>query len=382
MNASKKRLGEDSLVICAMSGDFVQRGEPAMYSKYARAKAACLCGTDIVVELPLPWSLSSAEGFARGSVELLGAMGISHLSFGSECGNVEVLAQLADVLLDNNIYEEIKIIQRENASLSYAAARQKAVETQMGERAELLANPNNILGVEYIKAIKKLDLDIKPVTVQRIGNDHDCAGQVGPKSASEIRNILRAGGDIKGLVPDEAQEVYAEEARLGREQSRSDIMELTLMSRLRMLSREEFNSAPDAGDGLGDRIYSAVREASSMDELYEIAKTKRFALSRIRRTIMCAALGVKNGMSEEKVPYARVLAANPRGCAYLRSISEKTSIPVITKPAHVKALSSDCTDVFALGAKAHDLYVLSYGQKKDRKGSEDWRTGPFIVKNL
>ena len=348
-----------------------------MYSKYARAKAACLCGADIVVELPLPWSLSSAEGFARGSVELLGAMGISHLSFGSECGNVEVLAQLADVLLDSNIYEEIKTIQRGNTALSYAAARQKAVETQMGERAELLANPNNILGVEYIKAIKKLDLDIKPVTVQRIGNDHDCAGQAGPKSASEIRNILRAGGDIKGLVPDEAQEVYAEEARLGREQSRSDIMELTLMSRLRMLSREEFNSAPDAGDGLGDRIYSAVREASSMDELYEIAKTKRYAYARLRRMVLHAWLDIRPDELPALPPYIRVLAVGAQGRGLLRQMKETARLPVVIRPAGAEKLDGAAARLFRMEARCTDLYTLAW--PVPAAPGMEYRKGPVVL---
>ena len=144
---SRQALGGDCPVVCVMSGDFVQRGEPAIYSKFARAEAACRCGADLVVELPLPWSLSSAEGFARGAVYLLSKLGATHLSFGSEAGELEPLETIAQTLLDPAVNGEIRQVLSSDASLSYAVARQKALETRLGELSAQLELPNNILAV-------------------------------------------------------------------------------------------------------------------------------------------------------------------------------------------------------------------------------------------
>ena len=183
INESRRRLGEDSVTVCVMSGDFVQRGEAALYSKFARAEAACRCGADLVLELPLPWSVSSAEGFAEGAVSVLAAAGCTHLSFGSECGELEPLAALAREILNPATAGKIKDCLSADASLSYAMARQRVLSEALGETGELLSGPNNILAVEYLKAIYKHAYPIIPMTVKRIGSGHDKAGESGPKSA-------------------------------------------------------------------------------------------------------------------------------------------------------------------------------------------------------
>ena len=381
LDSTKQQFSENAPVVAVMSGDFVQRGEAAMYSKFARAEAACKCGVDLVVELPLPWALASAEGFAQGAVGLLNGMGISHLSFGSELGRIDELYKLAEVLLDENIYNRIKEVLSLYPDMSFASARELVVQERAGQLAAYLKSPNNILAVEYIKSILRINSRIEPVTVKRVGNGHDSAGSNGPRSASEIRKMLCHGDSIKGLVPEAAEAVYNRERQQGRELSSKSNMEIALISRLRMLDKAVFENAPDASGGLGARIYDAVQHASCMEEIYEEAKTKRYAMSRVRRVCMCVALGVPQGMSAKAVPYARVLAANEKGCSLLREISGKSAAPVITKAAHINRLSSDCTEVFAIGAKAHDLYVLSYSQNQQKKAGQDWRTGPQIVKN-
>lgn len=363
-----------------MSGDFVQRGEAAMYSKFARAEAACLAGADLVVELPLPWALSSAEGFAAGAVGLLSSLGASHLSFGSESGKVEELAELAHWLGDEDIYNEIKSLQAKDASLSFARARQQALEKRVGERARLLETPNNILAVEYLKAIDTLKLPVTPLTVARLGSAHDAHSDLLVRSASQLRSMLREGECIGAFVPAAALAVYERERRQGRELSSPVNMELAMLSRLRMLDRVAFDEAPDASGGLGERIYRAAQQASTLDELYSLAKTKRYAMSRVRRVCACAALGLRQGMNEGAVPYARILAAGEKGCALLRQLSDTAALPLITKPAHVKTLSPKAADLFAIGAKAHDLFSLCYSSESERKPGEDWRRSPFIVK--
>lgn len=379
LTMSRRALGGDAPVVCVMSGDFVQRGEPAAFSKFARAEAACRCGADLVVELPLPWSLSSAEGFARGSVGLLSALGATHLSFGSETGEVEPLETLAEALLNPLMTAEIKKELTADASLSFAAARQTVLERHIGELAEQIKLPNNILAVEYIKAIYELNLDLRPMTVQRFGNGHDRNGDHGPKSASELRAMLAHGMDVSEYIPENALRVYRRETENGRGPLTVSKYENAIISRLRMLPAEAFEALPDSADGMGRRLYTAAQEEPTVNAVIAAAKSKRYALSRIRRMCMCAALGIREGMNTGVPPYARVLAANERGCELLKAAKDRETVKIVTKPASVRGMGAECEKLFAAGASAHDLYVLGYRGEKDKRGGEDWRTGPKIV---
>lgn len=377
---TKRLLGEDCPVVCAMSGDFIQRGEAAVYSKFARAEAAVRSGVDLVLELPPAWALSSAEGFARGAVGLLGSIGVvTHLSFGSECGEVEPLETLAEILLDPLIGADIRRELEAQEGIPFAAARQRAVAKRAGELSGQLETPNNILAVEYIKAVYEQGLSIKPVTVQRFGSGHDKISESGHKSAAEIRRALANGADISASVPGSAYEIYRREDKLGRGPVLMENLESAMISRLRMLPDSAFAALPDAGEGLNNRLARAAREESGLDAVIAAAKSKRYALSRIRRMVMCAVLGISADMSRETPPYARVLAANARGCALLREMDGKARIPVITKPAAVRELGAECREVFDRSSSAHDLYVLGYSAKEERRGGADWRTSPKIV---
>ncbi|MBR1456983.1 MAG: nucleotidyltransferase family protein [Oscillospiraceae bacterium] len=371
--------GPDSAVICVMSGDFVQRGETAVYSKFARAEAACRCGADLVIELPARWSLSSAEGFARGGVSLLQRLGASVLCFGSESGDTERLMRVAALLAGSEIYEEIRRTLAASGDLSFARARLLAVRAQLGEDAELLASPNDILAVEYCKAILSHGAQMVPYAIPRRGAGHDEAdGAPGFRSASAIRAMLRRGEDVRGELPAEAAAVYERETRNGRRLS-EDVLETAALSRLRMYDAAYFSALPDAGDGLGLRIYRAVREASDLQEIVETAKTKRYPTARIRRILLRASLDLCAEAPCALPPYARVLAANARGRAHLASIRETEALPLVTKPASVHKLSVPCQAVFRETALAHDFYTLCFADKKARTAGEDWKTGPAIV---
>ncbi len=374
-----QELGPDEGVVCVMSGDFVQRGEAAVYSKFARAEAACRGGADLVLELPLPWCLSSAEGFARGAVGLLGAFGVRRLAFGSETGDTRELEQLAEALLQPGTQEEISALLKETPALSYAAARQMVMEKRLGEKGNRLAQPNNILGVEYIRTIYDLHLDMEPAAIRREGSEHDGEGQPGLRSASEIRKTLFSGRSIRGEVPPEALAVYERERRLGREIRDRSVFETALLSRLRLYDEGYFRRLPDAADGLGNRLYQAIRREASYDAILAAARSKRFPLSRIRRLCLCACLGITAGMNEGTPPYARVLAANEKGRELLREQQGKGSIPILTKPAAVKQLSGEASAIFSLGAAAHDFYVLGCTSRAERRPGMDWRSGPFLL---
>lgn len=377
---SRAALDADAAVVCVMSGDFVQRGEAAAFSKYARAEAACRSGADLVIELPLPWCLSSAEGFARGAVGLLGALRVDCLSFGSEAGELEPLQAAAELLCQEDFTAGVKALMAEDGSLSFARARQIAAEKTLGGGAAVLESPNNILAVEYLKAIKQLDLNIQPYTLRRTGSGHDKADGELP-SAMELRKRLRRGESIDEFLPKPAGEVLRRETEFGRSHCELELFEAALLSRLRMLDKEQFLSLPDAADGAGARVYAARLEPT-LDAVLAAAKTKRFALSRLRRMLLCACMGVRHDAGEGVPPYARVLAANKKGCELLREIDGKTALPVLTKPASVKALDERCKQVFALSASAHDLFVLGYRAEQARTGGEDWRKSPVIVDNV
>lgn len=381
---TRQQIGAECAVVCAMSGDFVQRGEAAAFSKFARAEAAVRSGVDLVIELPVPWALSSAESFARGAVALLAAAGAEYLSFGSEAGAVAPLRELAGILAAPATNDRIKERLAADATLSYAAARQLAVRDAAGDRAALLEQPNNILAVEYLKAISALSLDMTPITVAREGAAHDgeSAGGGGRiRSAMDTRRALSRGESIVPLVPKGAVAVFLRELEQGRALER-ERMELAVLSRLRMLPEEAFAALPDAQHGVGARLYDAARREASLDAVLAAAKTKRYALSRIRRMCMCAAIGVSNGMSAGTPPYIRVLAATERGCAVLRALGEKEgALPVITKPASVRSLSAECRHLFAVGVSAHDLFALGFAAEQERKGGGDWRISPKIVNN-
>lgn len=374
---SREIIGSDSTVICVMSGDFVQRGEAAAFSKYARAEAACRCGADLVIELPLVWSLSSAEGFAKGAVTLLSGLGCTHLSFGSEAGETEPLSRLAEALLAPDMNDRISRLLALDGSLSYAAARQRAAEELEGVEAKLLETPNNILAVEYFKAILTRCPDLQPVTLLRRGSSHD--GEGGEwKSASELRAVLRLGGKLSGEIPDAAAEVFEREVRCGRARPDALSFEMAMLSRLRMLRESDFERLPDASDGTGRRLYRAAMEEPTLDAVIASAKSKRYALSRIRRMVCCAVLGVEAGMTQKDPPYARVLAANARGCEHLR-ILRSAELPVLTKPASVRSLGEEALQCFELGARARDFYALGYQAAEERRGGADWRKCPVIL---
>lgn len=368
----------DNTIICVMSGDFVQRGEAAMYSKYARAEAACRCGADLVVELPLPWCLSGAERFALGAVSLLHDLGSDTISFGSECGDVNALDNIARFLIKEETNRNIYNIMKASPELSYASAREKAAENA-GVCSGLLRSPNNILAVEYLKAIRLLGINMKAATVARVGSGHDQKGEGIFRSASELRDFLTEDRSIREYIPVEAYEVYSREREQGRELADKSCYETALLSRLRMLNEDAFMELPDGETGLCRRIFRAVQTECTLQGIFDAAKTKRYAHSRIRRLCLSAALGLKDGAYTQLPPYARILAANARGRDHLRNLSKICRLPMITKTADIRQYSQDVIDVFAAGASAHDLYVLFYGSKCPINCGEDWRRGPVIV---
>ena len=373
------RLTDDQGVVCVMSGDFVQRGEAALYAKYARAEAAVRGGADVVFELPLPWSLASAEGFARGAVGLLAAIGATTLSFGTESEDLGILDTLARRLIEPQTVELIRAKMADEPELSFAAARQRVLEELCGEGARALETPNNILAVEYLKTIYTENLSLKPLGVRRLGSAHDGAGEGNTRSASEIRSLLSRGESADRFMSASSRAVFERDTAQGRGIPSRPTLETAILSRLRMLRREDFLALPDASGGLGERLFRAAGEEPTLDAVFAAVKNKRLAMSRVRRACYCAALGITSNAADGIPPYARLLAANARGREMLAELRETSEIPIVTKPASVRELGERSETIFSLGAAAHDLYVLGYRAAEERRGGADWRTGPRIV---
>ncbi len=373
------RLTDEQGVVCVMSGDFVQRGEAALYAKYARAEAAVRGGADVVFELPLPWALASAEGFARGAVGLLAAIGATTLSFGTESEDLGILDTLARRLIEPQTVELIRAKMADEPELSFAAARQRVLEELCGEGARALETPNNILAVEYLKTIYTENLSLKPLGVRRLGSAHDGAGEGNTRSASEIRSLLSRGESADRFMSASSRAVFERDTAQGRGIPSRTALETAILARLRMLRPADFAALPDASGGLGERLCRAAAEEPTLDAVFAAVKNKRLAMSRVRRACYCAALGVRSGMSDGIPPYARLLAANARGREMLAELRESSEIPIVTKPASVRELGERSETVFSLGAAAHDLYVLGYRAAEERRGGADWRTGPRIV---
>ena len=344
--------GEDAIIICCMSGDFVQRGEWAIMPKHDRAGQAVKNGADIVVELPVPWALSSAEGFAEGGVQILSALGITHLSFGSEAGDIDALVSAAREISADGFNEKVKKIMKDSPMLSYPAARAKAFG------GDILDFPNNALGVEYIKAIIKNNLSIRPVTVKRESSFHG-----GPGSASDIRDKILSGERCPG---------YAD----------YKLLNLAAVSRLRSLKEEDVAAVADSGNGAGNRLLDAVRQGyMTVDEICLAAKTKSITYSRLKRIAMRAVLGIDKASSEGAPPYVRILAVNARGRAYLSSLKKNDgcALPVITHGKEANDYGGKTESVFALGAKARDFYNLGFSEKSGVKAGEDYRIPPVLL---
>ena len=376
---TRERCGEDTAVVCVMSGSFVQRGEPAILSKRARAEMALCSGADLVLENPTVWAVSSAERFAAGGVTVLQGLNLPIvLSFGSECGDIERLQKSADLLCTDAVREGVKLAMK--AGISYAAAREKALSAVYREGAELLRGPNNILGVEYLKAICALGADkIEPFTFQRIATEHDGAESGGLAPASRLRELMREGGDVSPYMPEAAHDILSRELEAGLAPADTKNIEAAILYRLRTMGEEEYAALPDASEGLWRRLMAAGRREASLDNVLSSVKSKRYALSRIRRMVTAAALGITAEAQRGLPPYIRVLGCNERGREVLRLARKAAKLPLITKPAAAKLLSPEARAVFDIDVRAADLFRLALPDPENRLGGTEWTEGAVIV---
>ena len=373
----RRRLGAETAVVCAMSGSFVQRGDFAVMRTHARAEAAVRGGADLVLELPLPWAIASAEGFAAGGVGVLAATGaVDTLVFGSECGDTETLKAVAAALESESFAAYLR--QGLQEGVSFAAAREAAARELLGDRAAVLAQPNDILGVEYCKAIARQAAALMPLALPRRGVGHDGGAAEGFASASHIRELLINGACADEFLTPESADIYARECAAGRAPVTMANAERAILARLRAMREEDFAPFDGGGEGLYHRFYAVQRE-TTIDGILAAAKSKRYAYARLRRLLLAAYLGVTPEDIPQRVPYLRVLACNARGRELLRYMKTTAAAPVLTRSADVRRLDTDAQRLFALTARAEEQYTLAYPSLAAAKPGSAWTTDPVIL---
>ncbi len=353
-----KANGENTIT-AVMSESFVQRGECACMSPYERTKAALLNGIDLVLSLPVPYATASAERFALGGVTVLGSMGcIDALGFGSECGDVECLTKCAKAITAEEFSPLLE--NRLSEGLSFPTARQKALRDMYGDAfADALSSPNDLLGVEYIKAIDKNKFPIKPIAIKRVGVSHD-SNEVSVNfcSASAIRSFLKNGNEIKEFMPEESFEILNEAVLSGNAPADFTKLENAILYKLRTMSIDDFKKIPDVSEGLEYRFFEAVRNSVTLTEILEKVKTKRYTHSRLRRIVLCALLGITEEYTDIPVAYIRVLGFNEKGAEVLKQAKNTATLPIVTKSSDIKYLDENAKKIFELECKARDIFSL------------------------
>ena len=330
----REEFGPDTAIVCAMSGNFVQRGHPAIADKSLRAKAAVLAGADLVLELPVTTSLSSAEGFAAGGVRILSPI-CDTLCFGTETADAENLLKTAQALLSPEFPPLLR--QELETGLSFPAARQRALEA-MGIGSDLLSLPNDILAVEYCKAILSQQASMHIFPIHRGGSYHaEEADRENPSATAVRRLMLNIPSSNHGGLPQQSADWFAMTSSLScfpeavqpifadAPLHAMEAGEQAILAKLRTMTDAEFASLPYGSEGLWRKLMHACRSCATLEEIIAATKSKRYTRSRLDRMIMCAFLGISREILEAEVPYVRVLAITDRGRAILKEAKKHST---------------------------------------------------------
>ncbi len=334
-------------IVCLMSGNYVQRGSPAIVDKSLRAEAAVLCGADLVLELPLTASLSSAEGFAREGVRILGGF-CNRLCFGAENADRKALLNTAQVLLSPAFTEALRL--ELDKGLSFPTARQAALQA-MGLTADTLTHPNDILATEYCKAILQQRFSMKPMPISRGGNYHAIAAEAENPSATAIRSLMLHGGAWLDYVPQAAKSCLD-----GAALHDLSVGEQAILYRLRTMTDGEYEALPYGSEGLWRKLMYNARTLSTLEEILTATKSKRYTRTRLDRMVMCAFLGLAEADIASPAPYARVLAFNDRGREILKAARKTGLFPnageQVTHPyQELEYRAGNLYSLFALGSE-------------------------------
>ena len=349
-----ERAKERGTVVAVISGNFVQRGDLAIAEKRVRARAALLGGADSVLELTVAYSMSTAQNFALGGVSALNAVGCDSLIFGSESGDITELNAACEILNTKEFSERLNI--HLATGMTFAAARENAA-CDLGLKKGVLSGANNNLAVEYMCAAENIGADFEFVTLKRQGAGHDSSEVSGGyASASLIRERLLSG-DYDFCRSYISESVFS----LLQPSNIADIrrIEKAVLAVLRTRTVNELKSLPDISEGIENKLFSAIRVATSLDDLYNRVKVKRYTLARIRRLALSALIGLDSTFFMKQPPYIRVLGFNKRGMALLKERSVNSAIPVVSRVSEIKKLSEPALKLFETECRATDLFALA-----------------------
>lgn len=366
-----RRQGADA-VIAVMSGNWVQRGDTALISKFARARQALSCGYDLVCELPTCFAMSGAQRFAAGGVQIADALGADTLVFGSECGDINMLMKAVYCIRSSAFDSAVRDFLDKKETL--AKARELAVEQLCG-CGKLLGSPNDTLAIEYINAAKNLNSKMTFCAVKRVGVGHDSdKPSDGVCSASVLRSAAAGGriSDMTEYMPYKAAEILINECEKGKI---SDIkrLERAILMTLKTMTPEQLKGLPDISEGIENRLYGAARISSDLEELYKNAATKRYTNARLRRLVLSALLRQRSDAMSDRVPYIRVLGLNISGAAVLEHARKKCKVPIIMRATDLKG-----SPEFDFECKATEVYSLSLAVP-DVSGAE-FTNGIIVIK--
>lgn len=361
-------------IVAVMSGNFVQRGDTAVMDKHDRARLAVRSGADLVIELPVQYSLASAQKFSEGAVWLLNNLGVvNELSFGSECGDVEKLQKALKVVEYIAVTKADTIKGIMEKGYTYPRALSSVIDGVDESISDIIEQPNNMLAIEYLRAINKFSSSIKPFTVVRQGTAHD-GMQAGGEyaSAAYIRECLGKGYGAE-LIRDFTTPLWADaiaKAIQKGEISSLKRLERVLLYKLRTTNVQEIAQINDVGQGLENRIYAA-RMAGSIEELMFTVKTKRYTMARIKRILLSLLIGIKKNDMDNLPTYGRILAINERGQEILAAAKGRAKIPYATSISKLSQADEVSKRFAELEIKASDVYGLSL--EKVNSAEKDYR---------
>ena len=365
IDKARELLGDDVAIIAIMSGNYTQRGEVAIADKTIRAEAAVMAGANLVIELPFPYSCSSAEIFATAGVHIAGSIGADYLVFGSECGDISRLTEATDIIMSDSFKEKVEAIKanKDYLSLGYPKIAEMAYrELVNGNYAVDISSPNNILAIEYIKAIKALDIAITPVTIMRRGAGYSEADIIDGEhlqSATAIRKLITDNNcSACEYIPISAKGVFDRAITEGFMPSSIEKIASGIISSFRLNTASDVKVF-DADDGLYNRLCTLSMKTNSISSLAAMAETKKHTRARIRRAIINSFFGVTSSLVKELPAFTQVLAMDDVGRRALKRIKKTTDFPCITKPSDYTNLSDAVIAQKELSNKADAIYALT-----------------------
>lgn len=364
-------LTKADFTIAIMSGNFTQRGDTSLVDKWAKTEMALKQGIDLVIELPTVYAISSAENFAEGAIKILNSLGIvDYLSFGSELGEIKPLDDIASVL-DKEPKEFSELIKRQlRSGLSYPKSREVAMQMYFGHSttyAEALENPNNILGIEYLKALKKYKSNIVPITVKRSYSDYNSKEiKNGVASASAIRTMITEKKNIHSVVPFETYEILEKFIKTNQIVPSLKVFEKEIIYILRRMTITEIANLADVTEGLENKIKQAANATNDLETLIDKIKSKRFTRTRIQRILLYSLLNItkKDIVSSQRLtPYIRVLGFNKHGKRIISAIAAndpKAKIIVSVKKFLDNNINLGLQNMMMKDILATNVYTIGY----------------------